>query len=61
MMDELKIYSRQELCKLLGCCLKGVDKLIESGSLVKVPISGRRYGVPAWSVREWQEKHANHA
>lgn len=60
-MDELKIYSRKELCELLGLCIKGVDKLIESDELVKVPLGGRRYGVPAWSVREWQEKYKKEA
>lgn len=60
-MDDLKIYSRKELAALLGCCIKGVDILIASGELVKVPLGGRRYGVPAWSVRAWQEKHATSA
>lgn len=60
-MDELKIYSRKELCELLGLCIKGVDTLIASGELVKVPLGGRRYGVPAWSVRAWQEKYKKEA
>lgn len=58
-MDDLKIYSRKELAQLLGRCIKGVDELISSGELVRVPLGGRRYGVPAWSVRAWQEKYAN--
>ena len=60
-MNELKIYSVQELCELLGRCDKGVRKLIQNGELVKVPLGGRRYGVPAWSVKAWQEKYANRA
>lgn len=60
-MDDLKLYSIKKLCELLGCCYSIVTELIESGELVKVPIGGRRYGIPAWSVREWQEKYKKEA
>lgn len=58
-MDELKIYSRKELCELLGCCTKLVDDLIDKGELHSIKLGERRIGIPAWSVRAWQEKHAN--